>query len=164
MHFDIRCVWILWITFDKQGKKWVGWVTEKERLYVAPLYSFADVTAEKGIAAWPPHNVSENVFAVHNSLHNDAVITLPIHVVSMINYWSNNRNVCTIYCTCSHRKLPLVLVDSHDLIQFFSFWNINELCFHLLNNDCGDFLYAATHKWYRNAKNICNSAVFCCRR
>ena len=75
-------------------------------------------------AARPPHNnVSEKVLAVHNSLHYDAVITLPIHVVSMINYWSNNRNVCTIYCTCAHRKLPLILVDSHDLLHFFSFWN-----------------------------------------
>ena len=36
MPLDIRCAWILWITFYKQGKKWVGWVTEKERLYVAP--------------------------------------------------------------------------------------------------------------------------------
>ena len=45
-------------------------------------------------AARPPHNnISEKVLAVHNSLHNDAVITLPIHVVSMINYWSNNWNL-----------------------------------------------------------------------
>ena len=49
MPFDIRRVWILSITFDKPGKKWVGWVTEKEQLYVAPLHGFAYVTAKKGI-------------------------------------------------------------------------------------------------------------------
>ena len=46
-------------------------------------------------AARPPHNnVFEKVLAVHNSLHNEAVITLLIHVVELINYRSNVIGIC----------------------------------------------------------------------
>ena len=46
-------------------------------------------------AARPPlNNVFEKILVVHNSVHNEAVITLLIHVVGMINYRSNIIGMC----------------------------------------------------------------------